>query len=234
MFANSLEEMGHYMEGDEDEKLSEILDVDPNMLRDELANIRSMLGEGKVDHQFGGKGSGKSNHSNAFGGPGPKKHGHQKAFGGGSEGQDVFVSPPSTLKKLNEAIQQLRKLSRMNRSQNEKLNKYRGAVQTLREQLEDLNLFNAKLLYVNKLLQNKSLSEGQKKSVIKALDEAQSLQEAKSLYTSLTETFRGGKGQKTISESRVFGSSSRRTTSAQSNATSTNAELGRWQRLAGL
>ena len=36
----------------------------------------------------------------------------------------------------------------------------------IREQLEDLNLFNAKLLYVNKLLQNKNLSESAKKSVL--------------------------------------------------------------------
>ena len=89
-------------------------------------------------------------------------------------------------------------------------------------------------MYVNKLLQNKSLNENQKKSVIKALDEAQSLQEAKSLYTSLTETFRRSTNKKTLSESRVLGGSSRPTTSSQSNATSTNTELGRWQRLAGL
>jgi hypothetical protein len=99
--------------------------------------------------------------------------------------------------------------------------------------LEDLNLFNAKLLYVNKLLQNKGLNESQKKSVIKALDEAQSLTEAKSLYKSLTETFSRG-GRSTISESRVLGSSSRPTTSSQSSATSSNSELSRWQRLAGL
>ena len=104
---------------------------------------------------------------------------------------------------------------------------------SLRAQLEALNLFNAQLLYVNKLLQNKSLSEGQKKSVIKALDEAQSLTEAKSLYKSLTETFSRGE-RKTISESRVLGSSSRPTTSSQSSATSNNTELSRWQRLAGL
>lgn len=220
---------------EEPEQLDEIFDIDPDMLREELANIRSMLSEGKVDHHFGGKGSGKTNHSNAFGGPGPKKHGHQKAFGGGSEGKDVFVNPPSTLKKLNEAKKMLQKLSRENRAQNEKLNKYRGAVQTLREQLEDLNLFNAKLLYVNKLLQNKGLNESQKKSVIKALDEAKSLGETKALYKSLTESLTASSTKSTLSESTRFGSSSR-TTASSSSATksSTVGESDRWAKLAGL
>ena len=213
----------------EEEQLDEVFNVDPRVLRQEINRIKRLVREGKMDHHFGGKGGGKAGVDGAFGGKGKGKAGVKGAFGGGSEGKDAFVNPPQ-INKLNEAIRQLR---RQNRAQSEKLNKYRGAVNSLREQLEDLNLFNAKLLYVNKLLQNKSLNESQKKSVIKALDEAQSLQEAKSLYSSLTETFGRG-GKKTISESRVFGSSSKTTTSSQSTATSSNNELSRWQRLAGL
>ncbi len=208
--------------------LEEMFDIDPRMLREELANIRRGLNEGNVDHHFGGKGSGKSNHSNAYGGAGPKKHGYQKSFGGGSYGKDVFESPPASLQKLNETIKKLR---RTNRSQTEKLNKYRSAVQTLREQLEDLNLFNAKLLYVNKLLQNKSLNESQKKSVIRALDEAKSLGETKALYKSLTESLASSKA--TLNESTVFGSSSRTTTSA-SGKRQTIGESARWAKLAGI
>ena len=218
------------MEGGEDaEELNEVFEVDPRVLRQELGRIRKMVAEGKVDHHFGGKAGGNAGVDGSYGGKGKQNAGVKGAFGGGKEGADAFTNPPQ-INKLNEAIRQLR---RQNRSQQEKLTKYRGAVNTLREQLEDLNLFNAKLLYVNKLLQNKGLNESQKKSVIKALDEAQSLTEAKSLYKSLTETF-SRSGKKTISESRVLGSSSRPTTSSQSNATSTNNELGRWQRLAGL
>jgi len=220
---------GEGEEGGEPEEMNEVFEVDPRVLRQEINRVKRLVREGKMDHHFGGKGGGKVGVDGAFGGKGNKKAGVNGAFGGGSYGKDPFVNPPQ-INKLNEAVRQLR---RQNRAQQEKLNKYRGAVNSLREQLEDLNLFNAKLLYVNKLLQNKGLNESQKKSVIKALDEAQSLQEAKSLYNSLTETFKRG-GKKTLSESRVLGSSSRPTTSAQSNATSNNAELGRWQRLAGL
>ena len=212
------------------EDLQEVFDVDPKVLRQELNRIKRMVNESKVDHHFGGKGDGKAGVDGAFGGKGKQNAGVKGAFGGGKEGQDAFTNPPQ-INKLNEAIRNLR---RQNRSQSEKLNKYRGAVNSLREQLEDLNLFNAKLLYVNKLLQNKSLNESQKKSVIKALDEAETLQEAKSLYSSLTTTLKSSNSRSTISESRIIGSSSKSTTSSQPTASSANNDLSRWQRLAGL
>ena len=199
------------------------------MLRQELARVKRQLREGKMDNSFGGSGGGKAGVDGAFGGKGKKNAGVKSAFGGGKEGQDPFVNPPQ-INKLNEAIRNLR---RTNRSQTEKLNKYRGAINTLREQLEDLNLFNAKLLYVNKLLQNKSLNESQKKSVIKALDEANSLSETKALYKSLTESLSSSR-KGTINESVRYGSSSRTTTSASSRNLQESSDLGRWQKLAGL
>ena len=215
------------------EALEEVYEIDPAMLRRELRNIKRTLREGKGDmeSQFGGKGHANAGIKNSYGGKGTGKVGVKRAFGGGSEGQDPFANPPQ-INKLNEA---LRRQVRLNRDLSEKLTKYRGAVKSLREQLEDLNLFNAKLLYVNKLLQNKSLTESQRKSIIKALDKAGSINEAKTLFKSLTETFsrpRKG-GSKTLTESRTRGSSSRPTTSAASKNTG-NAELGRWAKLAGL
>ena len=211
-------------------QLDEMEEVEVNEveLAEEILRIRKLVREGKMDHHFGGKGGSKAGVKGAFGGTGSGKAGVKKAFGGGSEGQDVFTNPPA-MNKLAEAFRAER---RKTRALSEKLGKYRSAVDTLREQLEDLNLFNAKLLYVNKLLQNKNLNEAEKKSVIKALDEANSLREAKSLYKSLTETFARG-GSKTLTESRQRGSSSRPTTSSapkQGNA----PELDRWQKLAGL
>jgi hypothetical protein len=217
------------------EELTETFDIDPNMLRQELQKVKNSLKENKaMHHHFGGKGDAKAGVDGSFGGKGKKNAGVKSTFGGGKEGQDVFVNPPKSLTKLNEAI---RKLRRLNRSQKEKLNKYRSAVQTLREQLEDLNLFNAKLLYVNKLLQNTGLNENQKKSVIKALDEAKTLRETKALYQSLTESLQKKKSKNTLSESARLGSSSRTTTSSATIGSSNNApvgELGRWQKLAGL
>ena len=215
--------------GPAEEELNETFEIDPRMLRQELARVKRQLREGKMDHHFGGKGGSKAGVDGSYGGKGKKNAGVKSAFGGGREGQDPFVNPPQ-INKLNEAIRNLR---RTNRAQTEKLNKYRGAINTLREQLEDLNLFNAKLLYVNKLLQNKSLNESQKKSVIKALDEANSLSETKALYKSLTESLSSSR-KGTINESVRYGSSSRTTTSASSRNLQEPSDLGRWQKLAGL
>jgi len=220
-------EMGEEIPGLED--LQETFEIDPRMLRQELARVRRQLKEGKMDHHFGGKGGSSAGVDGAFGGKGKKNVGVKNAFGGGSEGQDPFVNPPQ-INKLNEAIRNLR---RKNRSQAEKLNKYRSAVVTLREQLEDLNLFNAKLLYVNKILNNGSLTESQKKSVVKALDEARSLEETKSLFKSLTETLSTSK-KATLNEAKRFGGSSKTTTSSGKVNTKSAGEVTRWQRLAGL
>ena len=211
----------------EGEDLNEVFEIDPRILRQELARVRQQISEGKVEHHYGGKGGGKAGVDGAYGGKGKKNAGVKGAFGGGKEGQDAFTNPPQ-INKLNEAIRHLR---RKNRSQQEKLTKYRSAVHTLREQLEDLNLFNAKLLYVNKLLQNKGLTESQKKSVIKALDEAKSLTETKTLYKSLTESLTS---KKPLNESNRYGRSSRTTTSSSSTRTEAAGEMSRWQRLAGL
>lgn len=213
--AEEAEDLAGSLMGDDEEAMNEVFDIDPRMLRQEIARMKRLVKEGKMDHHFGGKG--------------PKKLGKSKAFGGGAEGDDVMEKPPQ-MNKLNEAIRNLR---RQNRSQQIQLNKYRSAVKTLREQLEDLNLFNAKLLYVNKLLQNKSLNESQKKSVIKALDEARSLGETKALYKSLTESL-SNSSKSTLSESRKFGSSSRPTSSASVKNTEVISEVNRWQTLAGL
>jgi len=206
-------------------------EVDEEVLAEALRRIKRMMKEAKGDDSFGGKGSANAGVGGSFGGKGKQKAGVDGSFGGGKSHGDAFQSPPSSLQKLNEELKQLR---RINRAQTEKLNKYRGAVDSLREQLEKLNLFSAKLLFVNKLMQNKNINESQQRSIIKVLDEAETLQEAKSLYTTLTDTLgkSNAKARKTLSES-VSGSSARPTTSSQTS-TGSQFELNRWERLAGL
>jgi hypothetical protein len=97
-----------------------------------------------------------------------------------------------------------------------------------------MNLFNAKLLYANKLMQNKNLTMKQQKAIVEALDNAKTLREAKLLFKSLSESLtRRSKGSKLNEGSlRTIGSSSRSTRSAQ--PTSSGVEVDRWAVLAGL
>lgn len=104
---------------------------------------------------------------------------------------------------------------------------------TLRKKLAETNLFNTKLLYCNKLLQNEALSKRQKADIIERLDEAKSEREVKLVYESLVKTL--GSSSRSLSEGtqRVLGSSSQATRSA-STVISEGYEADRWAKLAGL
>lgn len=78
---------------------------------------------------------------------------------------------------------------------------YKKALSFLKRSLQEVNLFNGKLLYTNKLLQSANLSNKQKIGVIEALDRAQSLREVQLVYKSLSETLKNagvmGEGRNT-------------------------------------
>ena len=203
-----------------EEMTDEVFEIDEKMLRRELSALREAAEMTKAKgiskdmaDSWGGKGSGKSGDD----------------FGGGKRGKDPLDV------KLNALSEAYKKEKRTNRTLKRKLNEYRGAMQTLREQLTELNLFNAKLLYVNKLLQNKGVSPTQRRSIIESLDNARSLREVKLLYTSLTESLNKPKSRN-LSESAVrktLGSSSRVTPRASTVGDEAN-EVNRWAKLAGI
>lgn len=203
--------------------VAETFYVDENMLRRELLRLREARKQ-KEDKLLPKKSLKSAAHVKAA----------AKAFGNGAleEVDEVEINALDTaskhkLKKLKEA--------RDNRELTTQLNEYRSAVETLREQMTDMNLFNAKLLYVNKMLQSKELTPKQQKVVIEAIDGAGTLREVKMLYKSLTESLTGGNGA-TLNESASrfnAGGSSRATSSSAARPTET-AEVDRWAKLAGL
>jgi len=111
----------------------------------------------------------------------------------------------------------------------------RMAEANLRKELAATNLFNAKLVYTNKLLQNESLSKKQKSEVIKRLDEANSLREVKLVYESLSKALAGtSRPIKESADRKVVGSSSRVTRPASTTTLNEGSDLDRWAKLAGL
>ena len=106
----------------------------------------------------------------------------------------------------------------------------------LRNKLAETNLFNAKLLFTNKLLQNESLTKRQKAEVIERLDEAKNEREVKLVYESLVKTLAGTPSKITESADRgVIGSSSRPARPASAtNTLNEGFEADRWARLAGI
>jgi hypothetical protein len=113
------------------------------------------------------------------------------------------------------------------------LQEYKKAVSSLRGQLDESNLFNAKLLYANKLLQNRDLSDKQRVNIVESLDSAKSLREVRLLYKSLIDS--------TTSRSNLTESKRRRAAGSASRPTRTGSvskesfpETDRWALLAGI
>jgi hypothetical protein len=201
----------------EGEPVSEtVYEIDENMLRRELARLR----EAKSRKKNGGA---SSSHKAAAG-----------AFGGGTlEGEVLEVELNKAAAKSAKMKSDLMKEARENRALRQQLNDYRGAVETLREQLSDLNLFNAKLLYVNKILQNKDVAPNQRRSIIEALDGAANLREAKLLYESLSTSISSKNASLNESVKHTAGLASRPTTSASARMSGAG-EVDRWAILAGI
>ncbi len=115
-----------------------------------------------------------------------------------------------------------------------------AANKSLRNQLAEVNLLNAKLIQANKLLQVEGLSSKQKATVIDKLDEARSLKDVKLVYEQLVSSLRANKASVNESANRsASGTSSRVTRSATSitspvNESAVGTETARWALLAGL
>ena len=107
------------------------------------------------------------------------------------------------------------------------------AAHQLKRQLNEMNLFNAKLLFANKLMQNRGLSTKQQRAIVEALDKASTIKEAKLLYKSLSSSLNRSSGKTlTESRSRLLASSSR---STRSGSPANNGVVAdRWAVLAGL
>lgn len=71
----------------------------------------------------------------------------------------------------------------------EELYNANATIQELRSSINELNLFNAKLLYTSKIFESKNLSSSQKAKVLNAFDRANTVKEVKNTYSVLNENF---------------------------------------------
>ena len=194
-----------------------LYEVDESMIRRELLRLR----EAKSSKQEMKSGK-NSAHAKAA----------AKAFGDG----DLKEMDEVVLNKFSKLKESYNNEVRKNRVFQQQLNEYRNAVETLREQLSELNLFNAKLLYVNKLTQQGDVTASQRRAVVEALDGAKNLREAKLLYKSLSESLNKGNSAPLNESARRLspGHASRPITSGGSKRLDESVALDRWSVLAGL
>lgn len=113
------------------------------------------------------------------------------------------------------------------------LNEAYKTIKIIQTELQEVNLFNAKLLYTNKIFKAKTLTESQKVKVLAAFDKAASVKEAKLVFETLSEGFKEKKSP--VNESLLRGSASRAAGVADKKPIlEVNDQYARWQTLAGI
>ena len=115
----------------------------------------------------------------------------------------------------------------------EELSEAYSTIETLKSDLNEVNLLNAKLLYTNKIFKAKTLTESQKVKVLGAFDKAGTVKETKLVFETLNE---GLKTKKTSMIKESLGSASRvsRSVNAKKPIVEIDPMVARFQKLAGL
>ena len=104
----------------------------------------------------------------------------------------------------------------------------------LRNELNEVNLLNAKLLYTNKIFKAKNLTESEKVKVLNTFDKAETVKEVKLVFETLTESFKATAKKAPIKESLGSASRSMASTQTKQPIIEVNDAFTRMQQLAGL
>lgn len=125
------------------------------------------------------------------------------AMGGQSEMSDMETSEDETIsldeilaeldeeEEMEEAGDYMEEKKKADHSMEEakkELEDAKKAIEEMRAELNEVNLLNAKLLYVNKIFKAKSLTESQKVKVLNAFDRATTVKEVKNVYATINES----------------------------------------------
>ena len=242
------DEMGDEEGGDLDLDLNDndVVEIDEKMLRQEVARMRRIhvrrLAE-ETAPNAGGAGVGPNEYDD---------------YGDATEEAELFVDyDDGDLNKLESVRRRnrrrrIREMHRRRqargrrpqaRSGNSRLaesrqQRQRGReVSQLRKALSEANLFNAKMVYANKLLQREGLNDRQKARIVENLDRACSIREVKLLYRGLVSAITK---RKPVNEGRrrVLGSGSRAGRSGGATRKvldeGVKKQVDRWGLLAGI
>jgi len=82
-------------------------------------------------------------------------------------------------------------------AKDKELDETKAALEAVTTELNEVNLLNSKLLYVNRIFKANTLNEAQKLRVVETLDNASNVKEAKLIYETIKDTFTVAKTTKT-------------------------------------
>tara|TARA_R100000951_G_scaffold113004_1_gene114284 strand:+ start:518 stop:1588 length:1071 start_codon:yes stop_codon:yes gene_type:complete len=87
--------------------------------------------------------------------------------------------------RLGESLARIQELEKSSVSITESNKEYKTLILRLKEKLEEVNLSNARLLYINRTLNSPSLNERQKSKIVDSIQKSDSIEEAKVIYETL-------------------------------------------------
>jgi len=135
------------------------------------------------------------------------------------------------LKDLKKAQEELLFESKKLKGQ---IKKYKQVTMELKENMHDVNISNARLLYTNRVLRNTSLNERQKTKIAEAISNAGSVMEAKTIYETLQSAVpsQSTPGPQSLSE--VISRPSSIIRASRKETQTTDPFLDRMKKLAGI
>jgi hypothetical protein len=140
-----------------------------------------------------------------------------------------------SMKSKIKAMMERRKGVQTENTEKEELNEAIRTIKTLRGQLNEVNLLNAKLIYVNRIFKATNLNEGQKVNVVNSFDKATTLNEAKNVYEILKNTIKKSSNKKSLTESKTsFASKVIGGRPASQPIIKADDQISRMQKLAGI
>ena len=153
--------------------------------------------------------------------------------GAGSEEEIDINELLAELDALEEApVEEEEVMDEVIDSSKEDLEEAMATIEVLRGQLQEVNLLNAKLLYVNKVFKSSNLTESQKVNVIAAFDKAITVREVKLVFETVSKNV-VAKPAATIKEHRSFASKQTGSTSKEI-IPQVSEQVLRMQKLAGI
>ena len=112
-----------------------------------------------------------------------------------------------------------------------------SVIKSLKGTINEVNLLNAKLLYVNKLFRSFNLTNEQKSKVVETLDRTKNVREVKLVFSTIAESFKFGTGvaKKTTSKlTESYASKPAQSTAPKQIISEDNSAANRFKKLAGI
>ena len=112
-----------------------------------------------------------------------------------------------------------------------------SVIKSLKGTINEVNLLNAKLLYVNKLFRSFNLTNEQKSKVVETLDRTKNVREVKLVFSTIAESFKFGTGatkKVTAKLTESYASKPAQSTAPKQIISEDNSAANRFKKLAGI